>query len=265
MRWIIVSDGSTDGTDEIVAKYVTCHPWIELLRMPTRRKRDFAGKVLAFNAGYDRVRDLPFEVVVSLDADISFGEDYFSFLLQKLAEDRSLGLVGTPFRDLDDASYDYRFASTEHVSGACQVFRRQCFEEIGGYVPAKGGGIDRIANLSCRMKGWRTHTFTEKSYMHHRKMGGAENGQLGASFKNGCKDYAVGTHPVWMLFRVAYQMSRVPYIIGGLALAWGYVWSYVRITERPVSLELVEFNRQEQLRRLKHILRGHSLRNRVSL
>jgi len=264
LRWVIVSDGSTDGTDDIVRKYAADHPWIELLRMPERGERHFAGKVLAFNAGYECVKDLPYEVVVSLDADISFEAEYFSFLLQKLAEDQALGLVGTPFRDPSNLSYDYRFVSVEHVSGACQVFRRECFEQIGGYVPAKGGAIDRIANIASRMKKWKTRTFTEKSYLHHRQLGRAQDGWLRASFKDGAKDYAVGAHPVWMLFRMVYQMSKKPYIIGALALVCGYVGSYVRGSERPVSCELVEFNRQEQMRRLKEILTGQTLRSHFS-
>src|SRR5208282_5013460 len=131
-RWVIVSDGSTDGTDEIVLRYAADNPWMELVRMPERRERHFAGKVHAFNAGYARVKDVKYEVIGSLDADMSFDEEYFSFLLRKLAEDPALGLVGTPFREGPNPIYDYRFVSIEHVSGACQLFRRECFEEIGG-------------------------------------------------------------------------------------------------------------------------------------
>lgn len=167
LRWIIVSDGSTDGTDEIVNRYAADNPWIELLRMPERRERHFAGKVHAFNAGYARLKDLPYGFIGSIDADISFDQDYFSFLLGKLAEDSDLGLVGTPFKD--DSMYDYRFVSIEHVSGACQLFRRECFEEIGGYVPMKSGGIDHVAVITARMKGWKTRTFTDKICLHHRK------------------------------------------------------------------------------------------------
>src|SRR5258708_35320006 len=86
-KWIIVSDGSTDGTDEIVNKYAAQHPWIELVRMPERRERHFAGKVHAFNAGFALVEDLDWDVVGSLDADISFDDEFFSFLLGKLVED----------------------------------------------------------------------------------------------------------------------------------------------------------------------------------
>src|SRR5271157_5983712 len=93
LKWVIISDGSTDGTDDIVSRYSADYPWIELLRMPERRERHFAGKVLAFNVGYDRVKNLQYAVIGSMDADISFDENYFSFLLGKLAENRELGLV----------------------------------------------------------------------------------------------------------------------------------------------------------------------------
>src|SRR5437867_3887094 len=107
LKWVIVSDGSTDGTDEIVNRYVAHHPWIELVRMPERSERHFAGKVHAFNAGYARVRGLTYDMIASLDADISFDDDYFAFLLEKLAQDACLGLVGTPFKG--HSMYDYRF------------------------------------------------------------------------------------------------------------------------------------------------------------
>jgi biofilm PGA synthesis N-glycosyltransferase PgaC len=254
LKWVIVSDGSTDGTDEIVAKYLADNPWIELLRMPERRERHFAGKVHAFNAGYARVKHLPFEIVGSLDADLSFDSEYFLFLLAKLAENPELGLVGTPFQDGPNKTYDFRFVSIEHVSGACQLFRRQCFEDIGGYKPVKGGGIDHIAVLTARMKGWKTRTFTEKMSIHHRPMGTAERGTFKARFKTGSLDYALGGHPIWELFRTCYQMSRRPVLIGGLTLLAGYFWAFATRAERPISPELVKFRRSEQMLRLRNFL-----------
>ena len=256
VKWVIVSDGSTDGTDDIVRKYTLDHPWIELVRAPERRERHFAGKVHAFNAGYARLNELDYAAIGNLDADISFDENYFSFLLCKLADDPKLGLVGTPFRDGSSSVYDYRFTNIEHVSGACQLFRRECFEAVGGYVPVKGGCIDHIAVLTARMKGWKTRTFTEKVSVHHRAMGTAEQGMLMARFRNGGKDYAIGNHPAWELFRAVYQMTKRPFIIGGLMIVSGYGWAAVRRAERPVSPELVAFQRREQIERLKRFFTG---------
>jgi glycosyltransferase involved in cell wall biosynthesis len=250
-RWVIVSDGSTDGTDDIVREYMETHPWILLVRMPERRERHFAGKVMAFNAGLEQLRDVSYDVIVSLDADITFEPDYFSFLLEKLSGSPELGLVGTPFRELSGETYDYRLVSIEHVSGACQVFRRTCFESIGGYVPVRGGSIDHIAVISARMRGWGTRTFVEKSCLHHRTMGTALHGTIKARFRYGIKDYAIGNHPLWEVVRSIHQMRRRPFVVGGLALALGYFSAFVKGEARPVSPEFVAFHRAEQMSRLK--------------
>jgi poly-beta-1,6-N-acetyl-D-glucosamine synthase len=256
LKWVIVSDGSTDGTDDIVNKYAADHPWIELVRTPERRERHFAGKVYAFNAGYARVKALAYGAIGNLDADLSFDDEYFSFLLQRLAEDPRLGLVGTPFKDEGGSTYDYRYVSIEHVSGACQLFRRECFEQVGGYVPVKGGGVDHIAVITARMKGWKTRTFTEKVILHHREIGTAQQGTLKARFMTGAQDYALGSHLIWELSRAIYQLRMRPFVIGGLMLLSGYLWSMVRRVPRPVSPELVEFRRREQMQRLKKFLTG---------
>ena len=259
LRWIIVSDGSTDGTDGIVSKYVREYPWIELVRMPERQERNFAGKVHAFNAGYARAQEVSYDMIGCLDADISFDHEYFSFLLSKLVGDPTLGLVGTPFKDGENSIYDYRFVSIEHVSGACQLFRRECFEQIGGYVPVKGGCIDHIAVISARMKGWKTRTFTEKICMHHRQMGTAQGSVLMARFRNGRKDYVIGNHPVWEMCRTAYQLTKPPFVLGGLMIVSGYIWSMIRQVKRPISPELMMFYRREQLRRLSRFFTGNRM------
>jgi glycosyltransferase involved in cell wall biosynthesis len=251
-RWVVVSDGSTDGTDDIVAAYAQANPWIQLLRMPERRERDFAGKVRAFRAGCAALADVPYQFIGALDADISFDEDYFAFLLSRIEANPRLGLVGTPFKD--SATYDYRFVSIEHVSGACQLFRRECFEQIGGYKPSALGGVDHIAVLTARMVGWRTRTFTEKICLHHRDMGSALHGAWRAKYRIGVLDYALGGHPLWEAFRTLYQMTRKPYVVGGLLVLAGYVSAALRRIERPISPDLVAFRRREQMQRLRSFL-----------
>lgn len=250
-KWVIVSDGSTDGTDAIVQRYTTEHSWIELLRMPERRDRHFAAKVQSFNAGYARLTNLDFEVIGNLDADITFAPDYFHFLMTRFAEIPDLGVAGTPFVEGDSQVYDYRYTNIEHVSGACQLFRRRCFEAIGGYIPIRGGGIDWVAVTSARMKGWKTRTFTEKTCLHHRPIGTAGNSNLMVWFNYGRKDYFLGGHPLWELFRAVYQMRSRPYILAGIFLLSGYVWAAIIRAERPISRELIRFHRREQLDRLR--------------
>jgi glycosyltransferase involved in cell wall biosynthesis len=253
-RWVIVDDGSTDHTAEIVNRYAARCPWIELVRLPQRQDRNFAAKVHAFNAGFERVHSLEFEAIGNLDADISFGPDQFEFLLQKLTEDPSLGVTGTAYNEEGFDSTKDSFESENSVHGACQVFRRQCFSDIGGYLPNRAGGIDWIAVTTARMKGWKTRNFPERRFRHHRRMGTAERGPVGAMFSYGEKDYFMGGSFTWQLFRVAYRMTKRPLIVGGLALFSGFCWAALRRVARPVSGDLMRFHRREQMTRLKGIL-----------
>ena len=260
--WIIVSDGSTDGTDGIVQCYARQHDWIELLRLPERRDRHFAAKAHAFNAGYSQLSTLNFEpstswdLIANLDADITFGPDYFEFLLQKFSGNPRLGVAGTPFVEdhdrLDQHSYAHQFANSTHVSGACQMFRRECFEELGGYLPVRTGAIDWVAVTTARMKGWETRTFTEKVCFHHRKLGvgSASPGKLPMWFHYGRKAYLVGGHPLWECSRGLFRMWERPFILGGLCFIAGYTWAALVRSERAVSRELIQFHRAEQMVRL---------------
>ncbi len=254
LKWVIVSDGSTDATDSIVSRYTAEHGWIELVRLAERKERHFAGKVHAFNAGYAKLSNLDYDVIGNLDADITMDEAYFDFLLKKFSQNPRLGVAGTPFRE-GERQYDYRFSSIEHVSGACQLFSRGCFEEIGGYVPIKIGGIDLVAVLTARMKGWQTRSFPEKSCIHHRKMGSAKHSSMAASFKGGQGDYMLGMHPIWEIFRCIYQMSVPPVLLGGSLRLAGFFWGVLTRVEKVVPGELVKFRRAEQMRRLRDFIR----------
>lgn len=249
-RWVIVSDGSTDGTDEIVSKYAVEYPWIELVRMPERSERNFAGKAHAFNTGYAKVAAIDYDVIGNLDADVSFEPDHFEFLVAKYAEDPRLGVAGSPFRE-GNYQYDYRFTSTDNVWGGCQLFRRECFEMIGGYLPMKGGGIDLVAVVTARMKGWQTRTYPDRVCIHHRKMNSAMNKGLKLKFKWGQSDYRLGSHPAWQFFRCLYQMKNPPYIAGGLLTLAGYYSALITRRPRSVSAEFIEFRGKEQMERLK--------------
>ena len=255
LKWVIVSDGSTDGTDDIVKKYAAEHQWIELMRMPERKERHFAGKVNAFNAGWAKVRDLKYDIIGNLDADITFEEEHFNFLLAKFAEDPLLGVAGTAYIENSAEAYNYDIVNIEDVSGACQIFRRECFDEIGGYLSIKGGGIDLTAVYTARMKGWKTRTFTEKVFVHHRRRGTGQSKVFSSFFRYGKQDYYLGGHPLWETIRCLYHMKHKPYVLVGLILFSGYLWAFVNRMERPISDELVAFRRKEQMQRLRAILK----------
>jgi glycosyltransferase involved in cell wall biosynthesis len=255
LKWVIVNDGSTDSTADIVSKYAAQHSWIELVNRPVRKERHFAAKVEAFNIGQERIKHLPYEIIGNLDADVSLDPDHFQFLLSKFREDNRLGVAGTVFRE--PGGYNSgtdSFEGQTYVSGQCQIFRRQCFEGIGGYVPSKAGGIDWMAVTTARMTGWKTRSFREKCFLHHRPLGTAERGIVASAFAYGKKDYILGGHPLWQMFRCSYRITKRPYLTGGIALAAGYVTAFLSRAERPVSHELMRFHRNEQMAKLKIIL-----------
>jgi len=172
--------------------------------------------------------------------------------MRKFSEDPKLGVAGTPFTE--DGGYDTArdsFEGENHVAGGCQLFRRQCFEDVGGYIPNPAGGVDWIAVTTARMKGWKTRSFPEKRFHHYRTLGTAGRSRAAASFSYGEKDYYLGGSPLWQLFRVTYRATKQP--LEGAALLAGYCWAAARRIERPVCRELMRFHRREQMKKLRNI------------
>jgi glycosyltransferase involved in cell wall biosynthesis len=255
LKWVIVDDGSTDNTLEIIKRYAVQHPWIEAVQASAFRERSFAAKVGAFNLGYEKVKDLNYEVIVNIDADVSFAPDYCEFVLGKFKDDQKLGVAGTVFEEDGYSSDRHSFEGQRHVAGGCQFFRKRCFEDVGGFVANPAGGVDWIAVTTARMLGWKTKSFREKSFFHHRHLGTAERSLLSSLFSYGSKDYYLGGHPLWEVCRVALRMTKRPYVVGGLALGVGYVSAMIHRVKRPVSRELMVFHRKEQMLKLRVILK----------
>ncbi len=102
------------------------------------------------------------------------------------------------------------------------------------------------------MKGWKTGTFTEKTCFHHKKMGTGNSSAMMTWFKQGEKDYFLGNHPLWESFRTLYQMTKKTFIFGGSLLLFGFAWAGLKGVKRPISKELMEFIRREQMQRLRN-------------
>ena len=235
-----MSDGSTDGTDQIVREYAAAP---SLDRAASSSRVGTAGTLRArrerSTPGTSSCAHVPYDLVGNLDADLSFDEELFAFLLEKFVEMPDLGVAGAPILEGGDA---LRLPIHEHQSmcrGACQLFRRECFEEIGGYVPVEGGGIDWIAVTTARMNGWKTRTFVEKVRSITGRWVRLADGPGKLWFRRGEEDYALGGHPLWQVARSVYQSTSRPYVIGGLMLLSGYAYQVLRRAQRPVSRELV--------------------------
>ncbi|MGC1424972.1 MAG: glycosyltransferase family A protein [Terracidiphilus sp.] len=253
-KWVIVNDGSTDDTGAIAARCAAKFNWIEIVDLPIRKERNFAAKVYAFRAGQERLSGIDFKIIGNLDADVTLDPKHFEFLMNRFQEDPDLGVAGTIFREPGYCSETDSFEGQNYVSGQCQIFRRECFEAIGGYQPSKAGGIDWMAVTTARMMGWKTRSFREMCFYHHRVLGTAETSKIGKSFAYGKKDYYMGGHPLWETVRCSYQLLTRPYVIGGVMLFAGYFSALLTGEKRIVSDDLMRFHRHEQMMKLKAIL-----------
>jgi len=264
-KWVIVSDGSTDGTDDIVREYAKGRPFIELVRREKGRGYDFASKVHAFQLGVGRVVDMSVDFVGNLDADVSFEPSYFAELLRKFECDPDLGVAGGAIHEWDGEQYRPRPSNREHaVAGAVQMFRRPCFEDVGGLLPLKNGGEDWCAQVMARMNGWSVQTFPELEIRHHRPTG-TTAGIIRYRFRQGLMDYSLGSGLLFEGFRICRRLFEYPALAGAMARLCGYVWAYLGQRERPVPAAVVAYLHHEESRRLwrlkKIIFDGSLYRN----
>jgi GT2 family glycosyltransferase len=254
VRWVVVDDASTDQTADLVRTAQDRFAWIDLICLQRGGDRNFGGKARGFNAGVDHLRGLSFDYIANLDADVTFPPDYFAYLLGCLEADPRRGVVGTPFREDGFAGYDYRFTNPEHVSGACQLFRRACLEAVGGYQSIPSGGIDWVAATTARMLGWRTLTCPDRQLMHHRRIGTGNRHWGNLQLRQGRKDYMLGNGMGWQLLRCLYQVRHRPYVTGALLMMVGYLQYALLRKPRPISARLVEFVRKEHSIRVRALI-----------
>ena len=255
-RWVVVSDASTDRTDEIVRSWAARNPVIRLLRVNKATKHDFASKVRALRRGFAHVEDLDYDFVGVLDADLRFDPDYFERLLEHFANDPRLGIGGGGVSELIDGAILPRIKDLNSVAGAVQLMRRECFVQTGGLPALKHGGEDAAVEIAARMHGWRTRTFPELEVVHYGLVGAAAGGPLRSRFQRGRRNFGLGYHPLFQLARSIYRAQERPYVGGGLAELAGFVAAWIQerrpSIEGPVARQL----RREQIAKLRNPLGG---------
>ena len=252
-KWVIVSDGSTDSTDSIVQRYAAESGFIELHRLTEEHPRNFGAQANAINAGIEIVKSTPHAFIGNLDADVTFEPAYFKLLLEHFDSDPQLGLAGgTIYDKCSDGTFKYRSGNRVFcVAHAVQLFRRECFDAIGGKYPVLPyGGPDTYAETAARMCGWKVGSIANLKVHHHRPTGSA-GGRLRSCFRQGKMDHSLGFLPLFELARLLGRMGTSPYVIGSLARLAGFITSYARREELPVSEEFVSFLRREQRAKLK--------------
>lgn len=251
-RWVIVSDGSTDRTDEIVSRAAKAHEFIDFVRLESGPLRGFASKVNALEIGRARLTDIGYDFIGTLDADITFAPDYYARMLAEFEAEPEVGIVGGNIHEPDkNGIFRPLRGNPESLGGAIQFFRRECFERVVPFHPLRLGGEDAIAEFSARMFGWRTKALGDVPVQHHRVTGTAGKSVYRTRFEGGIAEYYMEYAYLYHLARSLYLMKFKPYLIGGMLSMMGYLWAAITREPRPVPSEIVRFNRRDQMRRLR--------------
>jgi glycosyltransferase involved in cell wall biosynthesis len=252
--WLIVSDGSMDDTDRIVAEAARRYPFVGLLRVDAAAERNFGSKAAAINAGYEKIKSRPHDFVGVLDADVSFKPDYYEEVMARFHQDPKLGIAGGVLTDMVDGRAVPQVTNPKwSVSGPVQMFRKEYFCDSGGYLPLRGG-IDAAAEVMARMRGWHVQAFPELEVLHHRQTGRENHSRLGVFFHRGLEDYRLGYYPLFFLARSIRRFGERPFVIGGLIMLCGFIWAAVTRQPKKVPPDFIRFLRQEQMERLRGCL-----------
>ena len=247
-EWIIVDDGSSDKTADIVGKYAAQFSWIHLVHRPNRGSRKSGGGVVeAFYDGYNAIQHDDWQFIVKLDGDLTLSRDYFEKCFEHFEHDPKLGIGGGDiyhdFGGVQKLEANPKF----HVRGATKIYRRACWEAIRGLLPAPGW--DSIDEVKANMLGWKSHSFEELRVVHHRLTGSAD-GALRDRVKHGVACYISGYHPLFVAASCFRRLFQQPYVIGSAAMCYGFLKGYFTHIARVDDAPLIKYLRTQQLRRL---------------
>lgn len=249
-RWVIVDDGSSDGTGDIVAEYAAKHPWIELVRRERSGARQLGpGVVGAFRFGLDAVAGDPYDVIAKMDCDIEFSPTTIETILARFEDDRVGMASGIGYLKIGSTMIPERYPRY-HCPGMAKFYRRACFEQIGGPQPLYGWDI--LDETDARRHGWITLSDPGAVFIHHR-MQSSTLGRVRGRVTWGQGAYAVGSHPAFAIIRGFYRMLEPPWIVGGMAFLYGFFSSYLNPEiNRTRDPGLIRHIRREQTHRLLH-------------
>jgi len=247
-EWIIVNDGSKDRTAEVIEEASRSHPWIRGVHRQDRGYRKWGGGIIeAFYDGLNSLTCKDWEFMSKLDGDLTFEPDYFEGAFERFASDPKLGIGGGTLYHYENGVQVLERAPQFHVRGGAKIFRRECWDAIGGLWV--GPGSDTVDEVKANMLGWTTGSFPDL-LMHHHRPTGASWGRWGGLVKDGKIDYVYGSHPVFLIAKCASRLFRRPYVLGSVALLYGYIEAHFQHVPRVDDPELIRYLRRQQLARL---------------
>jgi hypothetical protein len=249
--WVIVDDGSTDGTCEILAEYAGAHDWIRVVTKPNRGHRAVGpGVIEAFYAGLETVAIEDYEYLGKLDLDLDLPPRYLEILIGRMVNDPRIGTCsGKPYI-MRGGKLVSEKKSDDMSVGMTKIWRRSCFEAIGGLV--REVMWDAIDCHKARQLGWRALSWDEVDlrFEHLRTMGSSQTSIYAGKRRHGFGQYFMGTDPIYFTATALYRSMEPPFILGGLAMLHGYFGAMLRGERRHDDLELRDFIRTYQRRAL---------------
>jgi glycosyltransferase involved in cell wall biosynthesis len=248
VEYVIVNDGSKDSTGKIIDDYARQYPWIRPVHRKDRGFRKVGGGIIeAFYDGYNVLSCHDWGFLAKLDGDLSFEPDYFEKCFEQFQQNPRLGIGGGTLYHMVNGKKQLEPNPAFHVRGGAKIFRRACWEAIGGLWV--GPGTDTLDEVKANMLGWTTMSFPDLHLIHHRFTGSAY-GLWGGMVKNGIGSYVAGYHPLYMLAKCVVCLFSKPPIIGSLGMLYGFAKCYVKRTPQVNDPELIRYLRRQQLRRL---------------
>jgi biofilm PGA synthesis N-glycosyltransferase PgaC len=248
VEWVIVDDGSTDGTGSVIDRYASHHHWIHAIHRTNRGFRKSGGGVVeAFYEGYHALRCDDWEFIVKLDGDLTLSPDYFQQCFERFSGQLRLGIGGGGIYHEVGGELKLEANPKFHVRGATKIYRRACWNAIGGLW--RDAGWDTIDEVKANMLGWKTCTFEDLRVLHHRPTGTAD-GRLRDKVKHGMACYVSGYHPLFVAASCLYRLPSKPYIIGSASICYGYLKAYVLRPPRIPDTRFISYIRGQQLKRL---------------
>jgi glycosyltransferase involved in cell wall biosynthesis len=249
-EWVIVDDGSKDGTGKIIDDYASRYPWIRAVHRKDRGFRKAGGGVVdAFNDGYRALTCGDWDFMTKFDGDLTFETDYFEKCFDEFYRDDKLGVGGGVICYVLDGLKTFEEAPAFHVRGATKIYRKACWDGIGGFLVAPGW--DTMDEVKANSLGWTTRSFPHLHLVHHRDTGAAD-GLWKTLVKYGRANYICGYHPLFMLSKCFVRLFRKPYVVGSIGLLYGFVSGYVTNIPQVDDPVTIAYLRRQQMSRLLH-------------
>ncbi len=253
LLWTIVDDGSTDQTADIIKRYAAQYHWIRYVnRTKDSRQSYYASNVFAIREGIKYLQSIDYDYIAVLDADISLPADYYQKIEEIFSHEPQLGITSGNCADLIDGKLKKHLYDRRSCAKAIMVFRKQCFDQIGGFVPMIYGGEDTCACFQARMHGWKTWAFHELLVSHNKPLGtGPSNNMLKIRFRQGICDWGLAANPLFMTIKCLRRcFKESPFIVSGIARFAGFVYAHFKGEKRQIPNDLVKYIRKEQLKRV---------------